>query len=243
MKRFFTYILAALFSLYLLVSLAWGNAAARHRLYKGFSVTVVDSARAQYVTVAEVAAYLSKHIKADENTLLQDINTEDLEEQLYQNRLIEEVRCYKTPSGLLRVDISQRVPILRVLGDSAAYFLDEHGKLMPANLSEAVAVPVATGHISSAYARETLYPFARFLQKNDFWRAQVEQIYVDAHQNVELTPRVGDHRILMGKLTAYEEKLDNLRCLYEQAFSKCGWNKYSIINLKYKNQVVCTRRK
>ena len=176
MKRFFTYILAALFSLYLLVSLAWGNAAARHRLYKGFDVTVVDSARAQYVTAAEVAAHLSKYIKADENTLLQDINTEDLEEQLYQNRLIEEVRCYKTPSGLLRVDISQRVPILRVLGDSAAYFLDEHGKLMPANLPEAVAVPVATGHISSAYARETLYPFARFLQKNDFWRAQVEQI-------------------------------------------------------------------
>ena len=127
MKRFFTYILAALFSLYLLVSLAWGNAAARHRLYKGFSVTVVDSARAQYVTAAEVAAHLSKYIKADENTLLQDINTEDLEEQLYQNRLIEEVRCYKTPSGLLRVDISPRVPILRVLGDSAAYFLDEHG--------------------------------------------------------------------------------------------------------------------
>ena len=127
MKRFFTYILAALFSLYLLVSLAWGNAAARHRLYKGFDVTVVDSARAQYVTAAEVAAHLSKYIKADENTLLQDINTEDLEEQLYQNRLIEEVRCYKTPSGLLRVDISQRVPILRVLGDSAAYFLDEHG--------------------------------------------------------------------------------------------------------------------
>ena len=63
MKRFFTYILAALFSLYLLVSLAWGNAAARHRLYKGFDVTVVDSARAQYVTAAEVAAHLSKYIK------------------------------------------------------------------------------------------------------------------------------------------------------------------------------------
>lgn len=243
MKRFFTYILAALFSLYLLVSLAWGNAVARQRPYKGFSVTVVDSARAQYVTVAEITAYLSKHIKVGENALLEDINTEELENQLYQNRLIEEVRCYKTPSGLLRVDVAQRVPILRVLGDSAAYFLDEHGKLMPSGLSDAVSVPVATGHISSAYARETLYPFARFLQENDFWRAQVEQIYVDAHQNVELTPRVGDHRILMGKLVAYEEKLDNLRCLYEQAFSKCGWNKYSIINLKYKNQVVCTRRK
>ena len=114
---------------------------------------------------------------------------------------------------------------------------------MPADLPEAVSGPVATGHITSALGRESLYPFACFLRENDFWQAQIEQIYVDGNQNVELIPRVGDHRILMGPLTAYEEKLDNLRCLYEQAFSQCGWNKYSTITLKYKDQVVLPRRR
>ena len=242
MKRYLTYIVAALLALYLLVSLVWGEAVAHNRRYTGFRVTVVDSARVRYVSADEVRKYLSRHISAKENTPLQDIDTEEIEHLLSSNRLIEEVRCYKTPTGLLRIDLTQRVPVLRVLGDSAAYFLDENGEIMPADLPEAVSVPVATGHITSAFARESLYPFACFLRENDFWRAQIEQICVDGNQNVELIPRVGDHRILMGPLTAYEEKLANLRCLYEQAFSKCGWNKYRTINLKYKDQVVCTRR-
>lgn len=243
MKRFFTYILALFLPVYLLVSLVWGNSVARNRPCKGLCVTVVDSAQAQYVSADEIRTYLEKYVPTDKKTILAEINTEEMEALLSENRLVEEVRCYKTPSGLLRVDISQRVPTLRVLGDSAAYFLDEHGEMMPAGLPEAVSVPVATGHISSAYAREALYPFACFLRENAFWQAQVEQIYVDDRQNVELIPRVGDHRILLGELTAYEEKLDNLRCLYEQALSECGWNKYHTINLKYKDQVVCTRRK
>ena len=215
MKRFFTYILALFLPVYLLVSLVWGNSVARNRPCKGLCVTVVDSAQAQYVSADEIRTYLEKYVPTDKKTILAEINTEEMEALLSENRLV----------------------------DSAAYFLDEHGEMMPAGLPEAVSVPVATGHISSAYAREALYPFACFLRENAFWQAQVEQIYVDDRQNVELIPRVGDHRILLGELTAYEEKLDNLRCLYEQALSECGWNKYHTINLKYKDQVVCTRRK
>lgn len=29
---------------------------------------------------------------------------------------------------------------------------------------------------------------------------------------------------------------------YEQAIHKVGWEKYSMINLKYKNQIVCTKK-
>ena len=142
MKRFFTYILALFLPVYLLVSLVWGNSVARNRPCKGLCVTVVDSAQAQYVSADEIRTYLEKYVPTDKKTILAEINTEEMEALLSENRLVEEVRCYKTPSGLLRVDISQRVPILRVLGDSAAYFLDEHGEMMPAGLPEAVSVPV-----------------------------------------------------------------------------------------------------
>lgn len=135
MKRFFTYILALFLPVYLLVSLVWGNSVARNRPCKGLCVTVVDSAQAQYVSADEIRTYLEKYVPTDKKTILAEINTEEMEALLSENRLVEEVRCYKTPSGLLRVDISQRVPILRVLGDSAAYFLDEHGEMMPAGLA------------------------------------------------------------------------------------------------------------
>ena len=51
-----------------------------------------------------------------------------------------------------------------------------------------------------------------------------------------------NHRIVLGSFADFEEKLDNLRLFYEKAIPKVGWEKYSIISLKYKDQIVCTKR-
>ena len=76
---------------------------------------------------------------------------------------------------------------------------------------------------------------------NEFWDAQIEQIYVREDQKIELIPRVGDAVIILGKLDNYAEKLDNLYHLYQKGFNVMGWNHYSTIDLQYKNQIVCTR--
>ena len=34
----------------------------------------------------------------------------------------------------------------------------------------------------------------------------------------------------------------HLQLFYEQAIPKVGWDKYEMINLKYKNQIVCTKK-
>ena len=70
----------------------------------------------------------------------------------------------------------------------------------------------------------------------------MEQIFVHPDNEVELIPRVGNHRIMLGTFEGFEEKLDKLQLFYEQAIPKVGWEKYSIINLKYKNQIVCTKK-
>jgi cell division protein FtsQ len=59
---------------------------------------------------------------------------------------------------------------------------------------------------------------------------------------VELTPTVGSQQIILGKIENYKENLEKLRLFYEKGLSKVGWNNYSVINLKYKNQVVCTKK-
>ena len=87
-----------------------------------------------------------------------------------------------------------------------------------------------------------MYKFALFLQDDDFWNSQIEQIYVHPNGEVDLIPRVGNHRIALGSLADFGSKLDKLKLFYEKAIPKVGWEKYSVINLKYKNQIVCTKR-
>ncbi|MFW6222798.1 MAG: cell division protein FtsQ, partial [Bacteroidota bacterium] len=58
----------------------------------------------------------------------------------------------------------------------------------------------------------------------------------------EIIPRVGAHFIHFGSIDQYEWKFKKLKYLYKKGFSKEGWNKYEQINLKYKNQIICTKR-
>ena len=87
-----------------------------------------------------------------------------------------------------------------------------------------------------------LFNFAKYINNDKFWKAQISQVYVVDQNNIELIPRVGPHTILLGSLDDYELKMEKLKLFYEQALTEEGWNKYKQINLKYRNQIVCTKR-
>ena len=141
-----------------------------------------------------------------------------------------------------KLEIEQKMPILRVNSTSGNYYIDNMGSVMPLSRHYVAHVLVASGYINKEFAMNELYHFVQFLQDNEFWNNQIDQIYVDADQEVELIPLVGNHKILLGSFDDYQKKLDNLKLFYEQAIPKVGWEKYSLINLKYRNQIVCTKR-
>jgi cell division protein FtsQ len=48
---------------------------------------------------------------------------------------------------------------------------------------------------------------------------------------------------VFGEAKDFEEKFEKLKTFYTEGLNKTdGWNKYSTINIKYKNQVVCTKK-
>ena len=156
--------------------------------------------------------------------------------------MIANVEVYKTPSGIIKMEVEQKMPILRVMSVRGNYYVDNIGTTMPVSRRYVAHVPVVSGYVEKDLAVTDLYKFALFLQENKFWNNQIEQIYVHPDNEVELIPRVGNHRIILGTFQDFQEKLDNLELFYEQAIPKVGWEKYSIINLKYKNQIVCTKK-
>jgi len=89
---------------------------------------------------------------------------------------------------------------------------------------------------------KALFQLANFIDLSSFWSAQISQVYVNENGDFELTPRVGGHTILFGSGTDIEEKFKKLMTFYKKGLSRTGWNEYSLINLKFKNQVVCTKR-
>jgi len=59
---------------------------------------------------------------------------------------------------------------------------------------------------------------------------------------MELIPKVGNHLIIFGDTSQMSQKFENLILFYRKGLTKVGWDKYNIINLKFKNQVVCSKK-
>lgn len=209
---------------------------------RGVEIVVKDSLDTHFVNEKDIESILRK---ADLNPVkkpMNTINTDLIETELRRNEMIASVEVYKTPSGIVKMEVEQKIPVLRVIGPRGNYYVDNLGTTMPVSLRYVADVPLASGYVEKELAVTDLYKFALFLRGNDFWNDQIEQIYVHPDGEVELIPRVGNHRVVLGSLDNFEEKLDNLRLFYEKVIPKTGWEKYSVLSLKYKNQVVCTKR-
>lgn len=214
-----------------------------NKVCQELKISIKDTLAFHYLETKDVEQLLKRAKLSPVGKEYSAINTEEMKQIIEENKLIKKAECYKTTDGSVRVNVYQRKPILRVMSHKGNYFIDSEGDVMPIPDNFTAYLPIASGTIETAYAKEQLYPFALFLQKDKFWNTQIEQIYVAQGGDVELVPRVGNHRIILGEIDNYQEKLENLKLFYDKALNKIGWNKYSTINLKYKGQVVGTLRK
>ena len=242
MKKILFVILATLLVVYF-VAFTFFFSDKKHEkpVCKEVEIVVADSLEKHFLKEKDIVAYLKKANSYPLNKKGNEISTHDIENALLKNDIVETAEVVQTVSGKIKIVISQKMPILRIFSSGGNYYVDKSGQTMPSVLGQAIYVPVASGNIEKKFAVSELYEFALFLQKDDFWNDQIEQIYVRTENDIEIIPRVGSHRIILGSLENYEKKLGHLRLFYEQVIPKMGWEKYSVINLKYRNQIVCTK--
>jgi len=206
-------------------------------------LVIKDTAYAGFITKDELKGILQKKGIYPIGKKMGRISTKSLERELSKHPLIDEAECYKTPSGKVCVEVTQRIPILRVMSANGEnYYLDNKGTVMPPDAKCVAHRVIVTGNVEKSFAMKDLYKFGVFLHNNKFWDAQIEQIHVLPDRNIELVPRVGDHLVYLGELDDFEDKLARLKEFYKKGLNKVGWNKYSRINLEFSNQIICTKR-
>ncbi|MFC1226155.1 cell division protein FtsQ [Pedobacter sp. BG31] len=196
-------------------------------------------------------------LKEDQGVLLgrnlENINIHNIEKKLQSNPYIGFAKVYVDMDGVLHIEVKQRQPILRILNENGQdFYIDNDGLKMPISSNFTANVLVATGHITEIFGSRVdtlrtqlardLYKTAQFIKKDTLWDSQIEQIVVDQKNDIELIPRVGNQRIILGNADSLEKKMTNLLLFYKKAMPQVGWDTYRTINIKYTNQIVCERR-
>lgn len=183
---------------------------------------------------------------------LNEIDIHKLENILKANPYIQTAKVYADMDGVVSIRVNQREPILRIINVAGLdFYVDKEGVKMPVSASFTPHVVVANGFILEGFSGKVdtlkteigkgLYAAALFIKKDTLWNEQIEQLYVNEQREIEMVPRVGDHKIVLGNADSLDTKFRNLLVFYKKALPKVGWDAYKTISIKYTNQIVCEK--
>jgi cell division protein FtsQ len=216
------------------------------------AVTIKGSGEAAYISKGDILTQLQVAANGPiVQKKIETINVAGLEKSLENHSWIRDAELYFDSRDVLHVIVSERVPVARVFTTTgASFYIDSAGKQMPLLPQVTVRVPVVTsypegkmhGRQDSAVVKE-LTAIAQYINTHPFWSAQIAQIDVTPAGTFELLPVVGNHIIRIGRSDNLEEKLSNLLLFYKQVLRQSGIDKYAVIDVQYKDQVVGSHEK
>ncbi|MDR2928675.1 MAG: hypothetical protein LBV41_10850 [Cytophagaceae bacterium] len=238
MKKYISILKWALILLYLNITVIIISFKNKTLICSEINVTVIDSISNRFVTSAEIRkAFLMAYPKLIGSSV-REMNFDEMEVVVEKHPAIKSCQIYNNAKGIVNIEVQQYEPILRVFSGSASFYLDESGNKIPASNRFNVRTIVVNGAIPTN--TDDLLKVAQFIKNNPFWDAQIEQIYIRRNNDYVLTPRVGEHLVLLGNPVDFETRMEKLLAFYKQLAPQ-AWNEYKVINLKYKNQIVCSR--
>lgn len=127
----------------------FGRRAARHRAetkVHGITVDVVDSLRDETLVTGEaVRRWIAGSKIPTVGTPIAEVDLAGIEQVIRRNGFVDRASAYVTYDGQLRVQVSQRRPLLRLMVGGYDCYVTADGFVFPAPRSASVYVPVVTG--------------------------------------------------------------------------------------------------
>ena len=247
---------------YYFISLGFVVDRRNEQVCTALKITVTDSARSRFITVDDIHQMVENRNNKIVGLLFDSIDIPKIEQRLNEQAPIRKAVIYKTIDGTLHINVEQRTPVVRIINRyGESFYLDEQGDLMKHSNNYCSHVLVANGYINLRPEQRNynvmksevtlgkrnimleLYDLANYINTDKFWKAQIQQIYINEDGDFELIPLVGSHVIVFGHFNNPDAKFSKLMSFYRNGLNVKGWNTYEVINLKYEGQIVGTRKK
>jgi len=232
---------------------------------KALNISVYNNLENQFISESDIRNFLDESGKKIISEKIAKVSIPDLEKVINSHPAVEKAEVAKDMNGEIKIDVYQRTPVCRVINlDGESYYIDSQSKLMPLNENYSARVIVASGNITEPYSRRYQYSVdqiaknkifsevsvlddvlavVKHIDQDTVLSALIHQVYVNSDKELELFPAIGNHKIIFGTTKDLDQKFNKLKLFYTQGLNKAdAWKKYSVINLKYKNLVVCTKK-
>ena len=264
MKRRYLKILRMLLLIAVVVVVIVANVSHRNSVIKDVVVVVDYAGNDTLVSANQLKAEIMNKHRDITTQSVGETNLEDINAVVKSNPYVDETNVSITVSSEILIRVTQRTPLVRIFTSKSQFYLDTKGRYMPISNVNNQRVIIANGYIKKDFSCKPqeldinamvtknpkaekcdivkIYRLAKFMESDKKTQTLFDQIYMNDNGDLEIVPKLGNHVVLLGNLDNLDVKFENLYALYEKGFSKTGWDKYSYVNLKFNDQIICTKK-
>lgn len=192
------------------------------------------------------------------NSTVANINMQKILKKLDSNPWIENRNTFVDLNGNLNINIKEYEPMLRIFSwQGQSIYLTKDGVVLPSSKQYRPYLLIASGNYSFENINNTYrlsdtteidcmllstLHVAKAIEKNNFAKNAVAQIYLTPKGEFELVVKGIGAKIIVGDTCQIDDKLEKLEIFTKKKHDTQELSGMKTINLKYKNQVVCTKR-
>ncbi len=200
----------------------------------------IEAGISKFLNHSMVNKLLIQKNKTVQNLPKSVINLYGLESNISKNPYVEKAVVFLTIHGELKTSVTQRIPILRIIQEEDVYYVDKQGVNIPLSENYSARVLLVSGVKNDAEVKEMM-PLISVILEDNFLKKEIVGIEKLKNNEVQLAVRSGDYKIDFGSISEIDLKFRKLKAFYNNTFRDKTIQNYKLINVKYHNQVVCTK--
>ena len=193
-----------------------------------------------FLTHSMVNKLLIQNDREVKNQAKSVIDLYGLESKVSKNPYVEKASVFLTIDGTLKSIIKQRTPIARIISKNSSYYVDKQGVKIPLSDNFSARVLLVLG-IKKDDNNKELLELLSYIVEDDFLKKEIVGIKKSDVKEYEFSVRSGNYKIDFGKFTDVDVKFKKIKAFYNKTFKDKTIEQYKRINVKYHNQVVCTK--
>lgn len=213
------------------------------RVCPGIDLRIVGNTLPDSVLRQGVSSQLAKYGRRLKGETLGNIDLKGLEDYLSRFSNFESVECSFDPDSRLRITITPIKAEVRVFTDRGnSFYINRYGKRIDADAEFYIDVPVLiTPEKYEPYIPAAL-SLIRYAGADPDLGPLIAAYKIDGPNDLLIIPRLQGHVINVGDSTRLDEKKAAILAAYRKVLPSKGWNTYDTISVKFKSQIVATRR-
>ena len=205
--------------------------------------------KTKVVFVGENASFLKQETvnkllienNADASAIRKDkLDLNKLEKAVSSNQMVEESEVFVTIDGVLKAVVKQKTPIVRVFDGKRSFYIDYKGNTMPLSANFTARVPLVLGVIRKQNS-EALAELFRKIYDDEFLKKNIIAIQIVRNGSLIMLNRNFDYQIDFGEAKNIDAKFKNYKAFFQKAVVDSTLYKYKKIDLRFTQQVICTK--